>query len=573
MKQTKNLCMNQKPIWNGKILPLVTVVLTFPVLITNNAWAAPPAAVPSAGTLLQQAQPLMPAAPSSTDTGLSIEQEGGSKLPPSAPFMVNAIQISGNTLFDTPTLHALVVDAEGKNLSLTQLGEFVDRITDFYRKHKYPLTRAFIPAQTIQAGVIRIEVIEARYDKITVDNHSGTSDSLLQRTLSSLQGGQPIEENALDHALLLVSDIPGVAANTTLKPGATVATSDLVVQATATAAMAGSVVADDYGNRYTGRERIGATSNFIDPLHQGDVLSLNLLTTGSDMNYGRLAYDFLLNGLGTRVGASYSAMHYTLGDSVSALGGHGIADEASLWVKQPFIRTRGVNLYGEFEYDHKKVDDDIDSTGIETDRQLNEATASLFGDWHDATGVNSWNLAATDGRVTFDNASAQLTDAASARTQGSFLKWLGNINRVQTINQNNTLYIAVSGQWANTNLDASEKMVAGGAYTVRAYDMGVLSGDIGILGNVEWRHELGQILSGQTQAIVFFDSEHLTIDQNAWAAGPNSATLSGTGVGFNWFGPSNSSIKATVAVPVGATPELLSANRSLRTWIELNLAF
>src|SRR5450759_2666562 len=158
--------------------------------------------VPDAGSILQQVQPVTPPTPSSTGTGLTIEREGGAKLPPSAPFEVKAIRISGNTLFDTPTLHALVADAEGKNLTLSQLDELAARITDYYHSHGYPLARAIIPAQAIRDGVVNLEIIEARYGKISLDNRSRVNDPLLQDTLSPLQSGQAIGQTELDHALL-----------------------------------------------------------------------------------------------------------------------------------------------------------------------------------------------------------------------------------------------------------------------------------------------------------------------------------------------------------------------------------
>ena len=76
---------------------------------------------------------------------------------------------------------------------------------------------------------------------------------------------------------------------------------------------------------------------------------------------------------------------------------------------------------------------------------------------------------------------AQQNDALTAKTQGSFSKWTANAFRLQSLSASNALYVTVSAQWASGNLDPSEKMVAGGPYTVRAYDMGVESGDTGIL--------------------------------------------------------------------------------------------
>ncbi|MBV8633869.1 MAG: ShlB/FhaC/HecB family hemolysin secretion/activation protein [Burkholderiaceae bacterium] len=552
-----------------KKLPMAAMA----TLIAAVAQVSEAQQVPNAGSLLQQNQPPKPPTASPAGTGLTIEQNNGATAPPTAPFPVSRIEISGNTKFDSATLHALVADAEGKSLTLAQLGEVANRITTYYRDHGFPLARAVVPAQTVKNGVVQLLVVEARYGKIKLDNHSRVDDGLLASTLAPLQSGQPIEQGGLDHGLLLLTDVPGTNINATLKPGDSVGTSDLVVDAANAAAVTGSVAADNYGNRYTSRARLGGTLNVFDPLHHGDVLSLSALTTGSDMNTGRIGYDVLLNGAGTHLGASYSALHYKLGDTLSALGGHGNADVASLWAKHPFIRTPKANLYGQIEYDHKKISDDIDATGIDTDRHLDNWTLSLLGDCRDASGTNSWNLALTEGNLKFDNAAAEAADAATAKTKGSFSKWIASANRVQELNPGNSLYFALSGQWSNTNLDASEKMVAGGAYTVRAYDMGVLSGDSGVLGNIEWRHDFGRLGAGQAQAIVFFDSEHITVNQSAWASGSNSATLSGAGVGFNWFGPAWFSIKSTVATPVGATPDLLGGkSKSLRGWIEFDIA-
>ena len=141
------------------------------------------------------------------------------------------------------------------------------------------------------------------------------------------------------------------------------------------------------------------------------------------------------------------------------------------------------------------------------------------------------------------------------------------------MSQSNSLYVAISGQWSNANLDPAEKMVAGGPYTVRAYDMGILSGDSGILASAELRHELGVLLRGPLQLVAFADTEHLTINHSVWAGGPNSATLSGAGLGLNWSWPGKWSAKACVAAPVGARPALISDNDSVRVWLALSKGF
>lgn len=547
-------------------------ILATLLILPLVAEAAAPVVVPDTGAILQQIKPALPPIPSSTGTGLSIERAGGEKLPPSAPFMVKAIRITGNKQFDTATLHALVADAEGKDFTLSQLDELAAKLTAYYQAHGYPLARAIIPAQTIKDGVVEIHIIEASYGKIKLNNKSRVKDSLPEATLAPLQSGQVISQAEMDHALLLLSDIPGIAVNATLKPGEVVGTSDFVVDTTESTAMSANLALDNYGNRYTGRARAGGTLNLINPLHHGDVLSLSGLTTGSGMNYGRASYDTLLNGSGTHAGGSLSSLHYILGDTLANLNGHGTAQVASLFVKQPLVRSRELNIYGQIQYDWMQLKDHLDASSIRTDRHLDNWTGTLSGDLRNANAINTGSIGLTSGSLGFDDNAAQLADAAGAKTRGQFSKWNVNLSRMQGLSQKNSLYVALSGQWANTNLDSSQKMTAGGPYTVRAYDMGTVSGDIGYLGSVEFRRDLGQAMNGAWQAVAFVDSEHVIVNRNALSV-TNSATLSGTGLGLNWSGPSLWSAKTYVAKRLGSTPALVASAASVRAWIEIGKGF
>lgn len=553
---------------------LLAAVLLLSPLAAHAQGAGP--VVPGAGSILQQVQPVTPPAPSPSGTGLKIEREGGAKLPPGAPFEVKTLRISGNTLFDTPTLHALVADGEGRTITLAQLDELAGRITGYYHSHGYPLARAIIPAQTIESGIVRMEIIEARYGRIGLANRSRVNDPLLQDTLAPLQSGQAIGQAGLDHALLLLSDIPGVVAGAVLKPGEAVGTSDLQVDAAPGPSVSGNVVLDDYGDRFTGRTRIGGTVYFIDPLHHGDVLSASGVSSGSGMNYGRIAYDTLLNGLGTRVGGSYSALRYVLGGPLAALDAHGTAEVESLFAKHPLARSRDVNVYGQIQYDRLRLRDHIDASAIRTDRHLDNWALSLSGDARDALlagGVNSWRVGWTAGHVGFDDSAAQLADAATAGTQGGFSKWNVSVARLQGLSPKSTLSLTFFGQWANANLDPSMKMLAGGPYMVRAYDVGAVSGDSGYAGSVEFRHDLGQAWQGQWQALAFIDGAHVTVNKSPWIAGVNSATLSGAGLGLAWAGPDNWSARVHIAAPFGSTPASAGNTASARAWVEIGKGF
>jgi len=530
------------------------------------------AGAPNAGALLQQVQPVQPASPQPGKTPLRIAPQQASSLPASKPFEVKSIRIAGNTAFSGATLHALVADAEGTTATLPQLEQLAARLTAYYQDHGFPLSRAIVPAQTIADGQVTIQVVEAHYGQVKLQNGSRVGDGLLAATLASLQPGEAIAERGLDRALLLLSDVPGVSVDAVIKPGAGVGAADLEVAIRHSPATFASLVLDNAGSRYIGRARAGITAYLVNPLHRGDVFDASILSTGRGMDYARLGYEFLLGGAGTRAGAAYSRVHYRLQGEVDPLDAYGTADVASAWIKQPLVRGRQANLYAQLEYDAKRLRDRVGVLDSRTDRHLDNWVLSLNGDLRDGLlggGVNAWSLGWTSGRTGFDDADAQAADTASARTRGRFSKWNASASRLQRLGGRTTLFLSASGQWADANLDSAEKMSVGGPYSVRAYDVGVLSGDTGYLATLELRHELADGL----QAIAFADSARVTINRRPWTASPNAVRLSGAGLGLTWNGAGGWRASLSVAEPVGAEPRLLGAQPSIRAWATAGKSF
>ncbi len=530
---------------------------------------------PDAGSILQEVRPVTPAPQSAAEPGLTVEQDQTNANADSTPIAVTTINIVGATMIDTGTLHELVADAEGQTLTFAELGALAERITSYYRARGYLLAQAIIPPQEIRRGVVTIAIVEARYGEVTLDNRSRVRDALLRDTLSPLRGGAAVEQRTLDRSLLLASDIPGIVVGATLRPGTAAGASDLAIDITPGPAVIGNAMIDSYGNSYTGRARISGTVHFINPLHHGDVLSLSALTSGEGLNYARIGYEIVLNGAGDRAGISYSALEYELGEELEPLRAHGEARAASAWLSHPFVRSRNLNLYGHLQYDRLDLQDHIDVGAIRTDRGLDDWTISLDGDMRDqllAGATTTWSVGWTNGRVDFDNAAAAAIDAATARTAGEFSKLSASLSRLQRLGTRNALFLSATGQWADSNLDSAEKMVAGGPYSVRAYDVGAISGDSVYQGTLELRHELGA-WSGDWQVTAFVDSAHVTVNETPWSTGPNTATLTGAGIGLNWAEAHGVNVRAYVAARLGDAPQQIPDAASIRAGIAISMSF
>ena len=99
--------------------------------------------------------------PSPEDGVSRAAEEGGPTV------LVKRFQLSGNRQFDDRRPLALLHDLPGQELNLSQLHAAAARIGDFYQE-KDMLARAFLPAQEIQDGTVRIEVLEGRYGRIRI---------------------------------------------------------------------------------------------------------------------------------------------------------------------------------------------------------------------------------------------------------------------------------------------------------------------------------------------------------------------------------------------------------------------
>jgi hemolysin activation/secretion protein len=571
---------------NATMTPLPMTPLSTPSLLRTpiaaalllaavqaHAWQA---GIPNAGSILQQQQPVAPPAPQPSRPALQVDQGAASGLPASKPFVIKTIRIVGNTVFPTATLQALVADASGTTSTLPQLEQLAARITAYYRAHGFPLSRAIVPAQSILDGAVTLQVVEARYGAVRVDNSSRVSSTLLASTLATLAPGQAIAGDPLDRALLLLADIPGVAVDAVIKPGTEVGAADLEVATRDKPATFATVVLDNGGNRYIGRARAGVNGYVTNPLRHGDVLDAGLLTTGDGMVYGRLGYETLLGGQGTRAGVAYSKIRYELQGDVADLDASGSAGVASAWIKHPLLRSREANLTAQLEYDAKRLRDRIGVLDARTDRHLGNWVLSLNGDVRDdlfGGAVSAWSLGWTRGDNRFDDPEAELLDAAAAQTRGSFSKWNGNASRLQRLGARDTVYLNLGLQWANGNLDSAEKMTIGGPYTVRAYDIGAVSGDTGYLVSAEWRHELGAVAAGGLQAIAFIDSARVKINRDPWTTSVNAARLSGAGLGLAWSGPDAWRASLAVATPIGSEPAILGKQSSVRAWVTASKSF
>jgi hemolysin activation/secretion protein len=548
---------------NFKLLPCALLALS------HSVFAQQP---PTGGSQLQQIPPAQ--IPQKGPPKLEVEPSREPAIPAvdTVKITVNSLLVTGAQVYSEAELVALTGFKPGNELTLSELRGMSSKIADHYHRNGYFVAQAYLPAQDIKNGAVTIAVIEGRYGKVTLQNQTNLSDDMANGILRGIDSGDLIASGPLESRLLLLSDLPGVKVNSTLVPGASVGTSDLIVDVNPGKRVSGSIDADNAGNRYTGEYRLGATVNLNNPAGRGDVASLRVVTTGPGLNYARASYQMPF-GKAT-AGVAYSYLRYSLGREFESLDANGTAQVASIYGSYPLIRSRNTNLYAHLGFDAKTFQDRVGSTSSVTDKKAQALTASLVGDHRDSFaggGVTGYSLAWTTGNIDIETPAVRSFDALTAQSNGHYNKLGFSAMRLQNVTEIISLYGAISGQLASKNLDSSEKMELGGMYGVRAYPVGEAYADQGYLMTLEARMLLPKFseqMPGHMHLIAFVDSGTVTINKNPWTAGSNSRTLSGAGVGLNWTDPGNFSVRTYYARKLGNEVATSAPDASGRFWIQ-----
>ncbi|MFY7866283.1 ShlB/FhaC/HecB family hemolysin secretion/activation protein [Roseateles sp.] len=559
---------------------LLLLLCASPLLATTALAQTPP----DAGSLLQQQRQATPQLqPPSKDQTPRLRQPVESTLTGGRQVQVQRFDLVGNLLLDEATLQSVLADYRGRKLGLGDLQRAAAAISEAYAQAGW-LARVFLPPQDITDGVISLQIEEAKFGAVRLAGATARFNSERAKAMIAAQQtpGTALNLNALDRALLLLGDLPGLSSSGSLVAGSAAVETDLLLKLEDGPLLIGDVGADNAGSRSTGAARLNAGLGLNGCLGLGDALSANLShTEGSD--YGRFAGSAPIGVHGWRAGANASTMRYRLvGADFAALQSKGRSSTWALDASFPLLRSRERNLTVQFSVEHKDFFNQANGS-VSSDYRSRTVSAGLSGNLFDALGgggANAAGLILNQGSLNLGGSPNAAADAAGPKTQGSFTKLRYGFSRQQMLmSRSLSAFLGLTGQYSDRNLDSSEKFYLGGAQGVRAYPASEAGGARGRIINLELRAQLPADLRGAA----FYDWGRVQINvDNNFAGAPkvNQATLQGAGFSLAWTGPRGLDLKATLARRIGsnplANPAGLDQDGSLkrnRLWLQASLPF
>ncbi len=456
-----------------------------------------------------------------------------------------------------------------------------DDVTRFLnRELGYYLAYAYIPEQSPQDGLIRIEVVEGRLDRVVLlwpEGPMPVKREVIEAYLAHLQPDAVLKVRDVERVVFLVNDLRGVAVRFDVQPGDRPGTSKLVVTPGVDPSRAGRVDVDSTGSRFLGTYRLGATWAWDSPLARGDAMTVSgLASYNGGLAFALGSYSMPLGGSGVKVGGSLSYIRYQLDDDEFPLGVNGDAVAVNAFALYPWVRSRNLNVFLVGALQQTNSTDRKELAGVRDRRSLNSVSLGSTGDIRDGLlsgGVNSYEVNFAAGRVRYpDGRPAGLDDGQTYR------KVTLSFNRLQNLLTSQMLmYLAVRGQHAFSNLDTSEQFRAGGPDGVRAFAPGEGTGDTGWLGTVELRlvpqWEFMGRFARETMLSVFYDAARVTLRHDASqrpANFVNTQSFGGAGLALSWARGNSYALRMSAAWATHGTPKSDPVVRSPRIYVQFS---
>lgn len=529
-----------------------------PVAQTDPESPPVPSPDPSRDRFLQPS-PVEPLPENREEPVLSPPPSEVTPLPPqpSVSFPVTRIEVVGSTLFDATTFNPIIQPLEGRTVTLEQLRQAAQAITQLYLDGGYLTSRALLVDQPITDGVVQIRVIEGSIERIDIQGNRQTNPNYIRRRIA-FATDTPLNSSRLEEQLRLLQTNPLFERiEASLRPGTEIGQSVLVLRVSETNPFGGIVFIDNNSPASVGSERFGTALRYRNLTGWGDEMSVSYSRTFTgganvlDFNY-RIPVNAKDGTVGLRIAPSWNRITESPFDELDITGNSQLY-EASF--RQPIVRNLNQELALSVGFAHQRgqtfLFDDPFGFGIGPDEDGNSRTSVFkFGQdytYRDANGV--WAV-----RSQF-NLGIGLLDATSNPDpipDGHFFSWSGQVQRLQRFGARHLLIVQGDLQLTPNSLLPSQQFVIGGGQNLRGYRQNARSGDNGFRFSVEDRISVVRNAEGASvlQVIPFVDMGTVWNKADNPNRLPRQTFLASVGLGLIWQPVSGLNLRLDYGYPI-----------------------
>ncbi len=459
---------------------------------------------------------------------------------------------------NAPEIQSITQPLIGRSVTLLELENIANRITQIYLNRGYITSSGSLPLQKIVDGVVVIKLVEGSVEEIQVEGVKRVNPEYIKSRVR-LAELAPLRQATLEDRLKLLRADPlfkNVEASLRSK---TEGKSILIVRVVEADSFKGNVSFDNYLPPSVGSEQIGVALAYRNSIASGDQVTAayKFSTTG-----GANLYDF---NYGIPVNANDGTLQFR-----AAINNYKITDP-----QFAILNIRGTSNLYELNYRQPLMRSPREEFALGLGFAFQDGQTfifnqpSNFGFGPDANGVSRTSVL----KFSQDYVSRDPKGAWSARSQfnlglglfgatinggaipdSRFLSWLGQGQRLQQLNNDHLLVATLDVQLSSDSLLPSQQFVLGGASSVRGFRQNARYGDNGVRLSIEDRITLQRNDAGSStlQIAPFADLGAIWNQAN----NPNNPSLTGqnflagVGVGVLWEPVSQLNLRVDYGLPL-----------------------
>lgn len=473
---------------------------------------------------------------------------------PDAKFQVDRIEVVGSTVF-TPEQFATITNSfVGREITFTELLQIRDAITKLYTDKGYVTTGALIAPQVLEAGVVKIEVIEGTLEEIKITGNRRLQSQYIRDRIR-LGAAKPLNVPRLLESLQLLRLNPRIQnLSAELQSGVTPGKNILQVEVQEADTFQLTTSLDNGRSPSVGSFRRGVDIQEANLLGLGDTLSVGYTNTNGS-NTIKLNYTLPINARnGTVFFGVNQGWNSVIEEPFSVLDIQSNTQAYELGYRQPLIEKPtqelaiGLSLSRQSSQTKLGIDNIGGfplSPGADANGKTNISALRFFQEYTERS--NQHVFAARSqfslGVGWFDaNISEQQPDSR-------FFAWRGQMQWVRQLAADTLLFARGDLQLANESLVPLEQFGLGGKVSVRGYRQDTLLTDNGLLVSAELRLPILQAkkINGVLQLTPFID---VGTGWNTKNNNPSPSTLVGTGLGLLWKQGNSFSARLDWGIPL-----------------------
>ncbi|MEJ6481486.1 ShlB/FhaC/HecB family hemolysin secretion/activation protein [Nostoc punctiforme UO1] len=510
-------------------------------------------------------------------------------FPPSAPtptpdeplpgkfpetIVVERFEVLGSTVFSPEELALATAEFTKRPISLAEVYQARSKITDLYVRNGYITSGAYIPPQTIQSGVVKIQVVEGKLEDIQVTGTRRLNPNYVRSRLA-IATSPPLNRQRLLEALQLLQLNPLIQnVSAELSAGSRTGSSLLEVKVSEAKTFSSQIVLDNGRSPSVGSFRRRLQLNEANLLGLGDALGVAYTNTDGS-NSLDANYTLPLNPRNGTLTFNYGiTSSNVIEPPFKVLDIHSDSRYYELTFRQPIVQTPTQEFALGLTASRRESDissllqreglpgSDL-SPGADEQGRTRVSAFRFFQEW---TSRNSREVIAL--RSQFSLGIDILSPTINQNAPDSrFFAWQGQAQWVRLLAPETLLLLRLNTQLASRTLLPIEQFGLGGQDSIRGYRQDYLLTDNGTFVSAEVQVPILRLpkIDSTLQVVPFVD---FGVGWNSSAReNPNPNTLAAVGLGLRWSQSDRFTVRLDWGVP------LISVESNERTLQENGLYF